>query len=103
MLLHDPHVDMSVRDKSREKLLESANAILHLTYSLFSTNYDIILLDPVVVVSLKPFLPLPLLILFCKWCWYTAAYAFVQEMRQAEHNGQTSQAAALRSQIDVFR
>lgn len=52
LLLHDPHVDISVRDRSFEKLSEAAHSILNLVFAMGATNYDMTLLDPVVTVSL---------------------------------------------------
>ncbi|KAF8592080.1 hypothetical protein K439DRAFT_1401652 [Ramaria rubella] len=86
LLLHDPHADFGLPDRSSEKLSVAAHAILDLVYLICSTSYDITLLDPAVM-----------------WCWYTAAQELVREMQHMRQTAQAAQAAVLRSEIEVIR
>jgi len=48
ILLHEPHLNLHIdrpNCTSAAKVLESARAILNLMYAVWSTNYDIGLLD----------------------------------------------------------
>ncbi|KIJ45623.1 hypothetical protein M422DRAFT_29742, partial [Sphaerobolus stellatus SS14] len=86
ILLHDPHADINIRDRSWEKLSAAAGAISNLAYGLCSTDNDFTFLDPAV-----------------SWCWYTAGTVFVQEMQQAQKNGQDTRIPTLRSQVQFIR
>ena len=52
LLLHDPHADTG--DRSHERLSAAAHAILDMVYLVCSSNYDLTLLDPVVIVRPHP-------------------------------------------------
>lgn len=49
LLLHDPHADSGTR--SHERLSAAAHAILDLVYLVCSSNHDLSLLDPTVIVG----------------------------------------------------
>ncbi len=50
-MLHDPHADVRYKGcRSAQRILKAARAILDYTYALWSTSYDITLVDNYFVV-----------------------------------------------------
>ncbi|KAG2118422.1 hypothetical protein DEU56DRAFT_837880 [Suillus clintonianus] len=87
ILLHEPHADVDRANcPSAAKILESARAILELIYAVWSTNYDIGLLD-----------------YFCPFCWYLAGQCFGRFLRAAQDAACVQQIETLRAELDFVR
>lgn len=84
VVLHDPHAE--VRQSgciSALKILTAARAILDLIYSVWSTSYDITLLDS-----------------FCSFCWFVAGRVLVRFLQAALDAKSLDQISTLRAEID---
>ncbi|KAF8912757.1 hypothetical protein CPB84DRAFT_1670239 [Gymnopilus junonius] len=84
VVLHDPHAE--VRQSgciSALKILTAARAILDLIYSVWSTSYDITLLDS-----------------FCSFCWFVAGRVLVRFLQAALDANSIDQVSTLRAEID---
>ncbi|KAG2350468.1 hypothetical protein BDR05DRAFT_954566 [Suillus weaverae] len=87
ILLHEPHANVDRANcTSAAKILESARAILELLYAVWSTNYDIGLLD-----------------YFCPFCWYLAGQCFGRFLRAAQDAACVQQIDTLRAELDFVR
>ncbi|KAG1899118.1 uncharacterized protein F5891DRAFT_416472 [Suillus fuscotomentosus] len=86
ILLHEPHASLERNCTSAAKMLESARAILELIYAMWSTNYDIGLLD-----------------YFCSFCWYLAGQCFGRFLRAAQEAACVQQIDTLRAELDFVR
>ncbi|KAG1801522.1 uncharacterized protein HD556DRAFT_884748 [Suillus plorans] len=86
ILLHEPHANLERNCTSAAKILESARAILELIYAMWSTNYDIGLLD-----------------YFCSFCWYLAGQCFGRFLRAAQEAACVQQIDTLRAELDFVR
>ncbi|KAG2121014.1 uncharacterized protein F5147DRAFT_664027 [Suillus discolor] len=86
ILLHEPHANLERNCASAAKILESARAILELIYAMWSTNYDIGLLD-----------------YFCSFCWYLAGQCFGRFLRAAKEAACVQQIDTLRAELDFVR
>lgn len=87
ILLHEPHANIDRANcTSAAKILESARAILELIYAVWSTNYDIGLLD-----------------YFCPFCWYLAGQCFGRFLRAAQDAACIQQIDTLRAELDFVR
>lgn len=87
ILLHEPHSNVHRANcTSAAKILESARMILDLIYAVWSTNYDIGLLD-----------------YFCPFCWYLAGRVFSRFLRAAQDAGHVQQMETLRAELDFVR
>ncbi|KAG2044739.1 hypothetical protein BDR03DRAFT_848081 [Suillus americanus] len=87
ILLHEPHANIDRANcTSAAKILESARAILELIYAVWSTNYDIGLLD-----------------YFCPFCWYLAGQCFGRFLRAAQDAACVQQINTLRAELDFVR
>ncbi|CAA7266537.1 unnamed protein product [Cyclocybe aegerita] len=84
IILHDPHAE--VRQSgciSALKILTAARSILDLIYDVWSTSYDITLLDT-----------------FCIFCWFIGARVLVRFLQAALDARSLEQMSTLRSEID---
>ncbi|KAJ3514373.1 hypothetical protein NLJ89_g2412 [Agrocybe chaxingu] len=84
VILHDPHAE--VRQSgciSALKILTAARSILDLIYDVWSTSYDITLLDT-----------------FCIFCWFIGARVLVRFLQAALDARSLEQMSTLRSEID---
>jgi len=86
ILLHEPHANLDRNCTSAAKILESARAILELIYAMWSTNYDIGLLD-----------------YFCSFCWYLAGQCFGRFLHVAQEAACVQQIDTLRAELDFVR
>lgn len=86
ILLHEPHANLERNCASAAKILESARAILELIYAMWSTNYDIGLLD-----------------YFCSFCWYLAGQCFGRFLHAAQEAACVQQIDTLRAELDFVR
>lgn len=86
ILLHEPHANLERNCTSAAKILESARAILELIYAMWSTNYDIGLLD-----------------YFCSFCWYLAGQCFGRFLHVAQEAACVQQIDTLRAELDFVR
>lgn len=87
ILLHEPHANVDRANcTSAAKILESARAILELIYAVWSTNFDIGLLD-----------------YFCPFCWYLAGQCFGRFLRAAQDAACVQQIDTLRAELDFVR
>ncbi|KAF5313234.1 hypothetical protein D9619_003267 [Psilocybe cf. subviscida] len=84
IVLHDPHAEVSESGCiSALKILTAARAILDLIYNVWSTSYDITLLDS-----------------FCSFCWFTGGRVLVTFLRAALDAKSVDQISTLRAEID---
>ncbi|KIY47059.1 hypothetical protein FISHEDRAFT_30407, partial [Fistulina hepatica ATCC 64428] len=84
IVLHDPHADVeSSGCVSALRILTAARAILDLVYAVWSTSYDITLLDP-----------------FCSFAWFTAARVLVRFLQAAVEANSLDQVATLKGELD---
>ncbi|KAG1881772.1 hypothetical protein C8R48DRAFT_14824 [Suillus tomentosus] len=86
ILFHEPHANLERNCTSAAKILESARAILELIYAMWSTNYDIGLLD-----------------YFCSFCWYLAGQCFGRFLHAAQEAACVQQIDTLRAELDFVR
>lgn len=84
IVLHDPHAE--VRQSgciSALKILTAARAILDMIYNIWSTSFDITLLDT-----------------FCSFAWFTAGRVLVRFLRAAIDAAGQDQIATLRGEVE---
>ncbi|KAH7931095.1 hypothetical protein BV22DRAFT_1101451 [Leucogyrophana mollusca] len=87
IILHEPHANVeSMRCTSAMKMLVGARGILDLLYALWSTSYDLSLLD-----------------YFCPFCWYLAGRALARFLRAAKDANCAQQVRTLNTDLDFFR
>ncbi|KAF8078522.1 hypothetical protein FPV67DRAFT_1557832 [Lyophyllum atratum] len=87
IVLHDPHAD--VRQSgciSALKILTAARAILDLIYSVWSTSFDISLLDS-----------------FCSFCWFVGGRVLVRFLQAALDAKSVDQISTLRAELDFVQ
>ncbi|KAG1833906.1 hypothetical protein EV424DRAFT_1468937 [Suillus variegatus] len=84
--LYTTFLTAHVNCTSAAKILESARAILELIYAMWSTNYDIGLLD-----------------YFCSFCWYLAGQCFGRFLHVAQEAACVQQIDTLRAELDFVR
>ncbi|GLB36244.1 putative fungal specific transcription factor [Lyophyllum shimeji] len=87
IVLHDPHAD--VRQSgciSALKILTAARAILDLIYSVWSTSFDISLLDS-----------------FCSFCWFVAGRVLVRFLQAALDAKSADQISTLRAELEFVQ
>jgi hypothetical protein len=103
IVLHDPHADVRKSGCiSALKILTSARAVLDLIYTVWSTSYDISLLDPfcsVRVTSLYSVLSLPLF----QFCWFSAGRVLVRFLQAAIEANSQDQISTLRGELDFVQ
>ncbi|KAK0456553.1 hypothetical protein EV421DRAFT_1895773 [Armillaria borealis] len=86
IILHDPHADVRISGCiSALKILTSARAILDLIYAVWSTSFDITLLDS-----------------FCSFCWFTAGRVLVRFLQAAIEANSQDQISTLRAELDFI-
>ncbi|KAF8922447.1 hypothetical protein CPB85DRAFT_1267627 [Mucidula mucida] len=86
IILHDPHAD--VRQSgciSALKILTAARAILDLIYAVWSTNFDITLLDP-----------------FCSFCWLHGGRVLIRFLQAAMEANSQDQVSTLRAELEFI-
>ncbi|KAF9229394.1 hypothetical protein BS17DRAFT_19414 [Gyrodon lividus] len=87
ILLHEPHSNVqSSICTSAMKILHAARGILDLVYAVWSTNYDLGLLD-----------------LFCPFCWYLAGRVFGRFLKAAQDANSAQQIGTLQVELEVIR
>ncbi|KAG6889195.1 hypothetical protein C0995_002910 [Termitomyces sp. Mi166 len=87
IVLHDPHADVLQSGCiSALKILTAARAILDLIYSVWSTSYDISLLDS-----------------FCSFCWFVAGRVLVRFLQAAQDAKSADQISTLRAELDFVQ
>ncbi|KAF9460797.1 hypothetical protein BDZ94DRAFT_1265146 [Collybia nuda] len=87
IVLHDPHAD--VRQSgciSALKILTAARAILDLIYNVWSTSFDITLLDS-----------------FCSFCWFVGGRVLVRFLQAALDAKSQDQISTLRAELDFVQ
>ncbi|KAF9015250.1 hypothetical protein BDQ17DRAFT_1340740 [Cyathus striatus] len=87
IVLHDPHAE--VRQSgciSALKILTAARAILDLIYNVWSTSYDITLLDP-----------------FCSFSWFVGGRVLVRFLQAALDAKSQDQISTLRAEIEFVQ
>ncbi|KAG5652175.1 hypothetical protein H0H81_006015 [Sphagnurus paluster] len=85
IVLHDPHAD--VRQSgciSALKILTAARAILDLIYGVWSTSFDMSLLDS-----------------FCSFCWFVAGRVLLRFLQAALDVKSADQIATLRAELEI--
>ncbi|KAF8807498.1 hypothetical protein BYT27DRAFT_7189569 [Phlegmacium glaucopus] len=86
IMLHDPHADVRLSGCiSALKLLTAARTILDLIYTVWSTSFDITLLD-----------------LFCSFCWFLGGRVLVRFLQAALETQSLDQISTLRAEIDFI-
>jgi hypothetical protein len=86
VVLHDPHAEVRKSGCiSALKILTSARAILDLIYSVWSTSFDITLLDS-----------------FCSFCWFVAGRVLVRFLQASIDANSVDQISTLRAEIDFI-
>ncbi|RDB28416.1 hypothetical protein Hypma_015426 [Hypsizygus marmoreus] len=84
IVLHDPHADVQQSGCiSALKILTAARAILDLIYSVWSTSFDISLLDS-----------------FCSFCWFVGGRVLVRFLQAALDAKSMDQISTLRAELD---
>ncbi|KAL0951062.1 hypothetical protein HGRIS_007801 [Hohenbuehelia grisea] len=84
IVLHDPHAEVKHRGcLSALKILTSARSVLDLIYTVWSTSYDISLLDP-----------------FCYFCWFVAGRVLVRFLKAAQEAQSSDQVSTLQGELD---
>ncbi|KAJ3570257.1 hypothetical protein NP233_g4533 [Leucocoprinus birnbaumii] len=84
IVLHDPHADVRRSGCiSALKILTAARAILDMIYSIWSTSFDITLLDT-----------------FCSFAWFTAGRVLVRFLQAAIDAAGQDQIATLRAEVE---
>ncbi|TFK77005.1 hypothetical protein BDN72DRAFT_754042 [Pluteus cervinus] len=87
IILHDPHAEVQQSGcLSALKILTAARAILDLIYVVWSTSYDITLLDS-----------------FCTFCWFVAGRVLVRFLQAAIDANSHEQVATLRAEVDFVQ
>jgi len=87
IVLHDPHADVRQSGcSSALKILTAARGILDLIYNVWSTSYDITLLDS-----------------FCSFCWFIAGRVLVRFLQAALAANSEDQIATLRTELEFVR
>ncbi|KAG6847422.1 hypothetical protein H0H93_008217 [Arthromyces matolae] len=87
IVLHDPHADVLQSGCiSALKILTAARAILDLIYSVWSTSFDISLLDS-----------------FCSFCWFIAGRVLVRFLQAAQDAKSADQISTLRAELDFVQ
>ncbi|KAF8898638.1 hypothetical protein BD779DRAFT_1607387 [Infundibulicybe gibba] len=87
IILHDPHAN--VRQSgciSALKILTAARAVLDLIYNVWSTSFDITLLDS-----------------FCSFCWFVAGRVLVRFLQASIDAHSQDQISTLRAELDFVR
>ncbi|TFK41060.1 hypothetical protein BDQ12DRAFT_600361 [Crucibulum laeve] len=87
IVLHDPHAE--VRQSgciSALKILTAARAILDLIYNVWSTSFDITLLDS-----------------FCSFCWFVGGRVLVRFLQAAIDAKSEDQISTLRAELDFVQ
>ncbi|KAH9486839.1 hypothetical protein JR316_0000904 [Psilocybe cubensis] len=86
IVLHDPHADVRKSGCiSALKILTAARAILDLIYNVWSTSYDITLLDS-----------------FCTFCWFVGGRVLVRFLQVAMDANSADQISTLRSEVEFI-
>ncbi|KAG6832433.1 hypothetical protein H0H92_001479, partial [Tricholoma furcatifolium] len=87
IVLHDPHADVLQSGCiSALKILTAARAILDLIYSVWSTSFDISLLDS-----------------FCSFCWFVAGRVLVRFLQASQDAKSADQISTLRAELDFVQ
>ncbi|KAL5535512.1 hypothetical protein ACEPAF_3606 [Sanghuangporus sanghuang] len=87
ILLHEPHVDLQRRGCiSAQRILEAARAILDQLYAIWSTSFDLTLLEN-----------------FCCFAFFMAGRVLTRFMRQAKESGNQIQGQAVRTELEYIR
>lgn len=87
IILHDPHADTRRAGcLSAAKILTAARAILDLIYDVWSTSFDITLMDS-----------------FCAFCWFTAARVLARFLQVSVASHNDDQTATLRSELEFIQ
>jgi len=86
IMLHDPHAEVQLSScVSSQKVLSAARAILDLIYNIWSTSFDITLLDS-----------------FCSFCWFIGGRVLVRFLQVALETQTLDQISTLRGEIDFL-
>ncbi|PPQ85887.1 hypothetical protein CVT25_015829 [Psilocybe cyanescens] len=86
VVLHDPHAEVRKSGCiSALKILTAARAILDLIYNVWSTSFDITLLDS-----------------FCTFCWFVGGRVLVRFLQVALDANSVDQISTLRSEIEFI-
>ncbi|KIK99029.1 hypothetical protein PAXRUDRAFT_30764 [Paxillus rubicundulus Ve08.2h10] len=87
ILLHEPHSNFKTSIcTSAMKILHAARGILDLLYAVWSTNYDLGLLD-----------------LFCPFCWYLAGRVFGRFLKAAQDVDSAQQIETIQVELEFIR
>ncbi|KAL5495275.1 hypothetical protein ACEPAI_738 [Sanghuangporus weigelae] len=87
ILLHEPHIDLQRRGCiSVQRTLEAARAILDQLYAIWSTSFDLTLLEN-----------------FCCFAFFMAGRVLTHVMRQAKESGDQIQGQAIRTELEYIR
>ncbi|KAJ7597136.1 hypothetical protein C8J56DRAFT_919311 [Mycena floridula] len=87
IVLHDPHADVRKSGCiSALKILTAARATLDLIYAVWSTSFDISLLDS-----------------FCSFCWFCSGRVLVRFLQAAIEVNSQEQIATLRGELDFLQ
>lgn len=87
IVLHEPHADVRRSGCiSALKILTAARAILDLVYSVWSTSFDISLLDS-----------------FCSFCWFCAGRVLIRFLQAAIEVNSQEQISTLRGELDFLQ
>ncbi|KIJ21656.1 hypothetical protein PAXINDRAFT_165090 [Paxillus involutus ATCC 200175] len=87
ILLHEPHSNFKTSIcTSAMKILHAARGILDLLYAVWSTNYELGLLD-----------------LFCPFCWYLAGRVFGRFLKAAQDADSAQQIETLQVELEFIR
>lgn len=87
IVLHDPHAEVQRSGCiSALKILTAARAILDLIYNVWSTSFDITLLDS-----------------FCSFCWFAGGRVLVRFLQAALEAKSMDQVSTLRAELDFVQ
>ena len=105
IMLHDPHAEVRLSScVSSQKVLTAARAILDLIYNIWSTSFDITLLDSFCSVCHNFFISLkyPPKQDIYQFCWFAGGRVLVRFLQAALANQTLDQISTLRGEIDFL-
>jgi hypothetical protein len=105
IVLHDPHAEVQRSGCiSALKILTAARAILDLIYNVWSTSFDITLLDTFcsVIISIAPCIFFANLSSI-QFCWFSAGRVLVRFLQVALEAKSMDQVSTLRAEVDFVQ
>lgn len=104
-MLHDPHAEVQRSGCiSALKILTAARAILDLIYNVWSTSFDITLLDSFCsVITLIASCILSTNLSFAQFCWFAAGRVLVRFLQAALEADSKDQISTLRAELDFVQ